>query len=143
MTLLSLSKCQSPNNSSFQSYLHTGDHIIQNTHYRNTPTLGLDNTYVPIGCFRDKQHQNGRPLPEMVGNHRNGINWHQMSETVKKCADDTWQKQFAVFGVQFYGECWSGATGYITYDKDGFNLIGCWEGVGKTHNNYVYAFTSK
>lgn len=103
---------------------------------------GLDNTYVPIGCFRDKQHQNGRPLPEMVGNHRNGINWHQMSETVKKCADDTWQKQFAVFGVQFYGECWSGATGYITYDKDGFNLIGCWEGVGKTHNNYVYAFTS-
>ena len=65
-----------------------------------------------------------------------------MSETVKKCANDAWQKQFPVFGVQFYGECWSGPSGYVTYDKDGFNLQGCWEGVGRTRNNYVYAFTS-
>ncbi|XP_078352920.1 A disintegrin and metalloproteinase with thrombospondin motifs 1-like isoform X2 [Oculina patagonica] len=100
-----------------------------------------DMTHVPIGCFKDK-HQGGRPLPELVGNHRRGINWHQMSETVQKCAQDAWQKQFPVFGVQFYGECWSGPSGYVTYDKDGFNLQGCWEGVGRTRNNYVYAFTS-
>jgi len=100
-----------------------------------------DKTYVPIGCFRDNQYD-GRPLPEMIGNHRKNINWYHMSETVKKCADDAWQKQFAVFGVQFYGECWSGPSGYVTYDKDGFNLQGCWEGVGRNRNNYVYAFTS-
>jgi len=65
-----------------------------------------------------------------------------MSSTVRKCAEDAWRKKFAVFGVQFYGECWSGLDGYETYDKDGLNLQGCWEGVGKVRNNYVYAFTS-
>ena len=62
---------------------------------------------------------------------------------MKKCALDAWREQFAVFGVQFYGECWSGILGYETYDKDGFNSQGCWEGVGKSHHNYVYALTSK
>lgn len=99
-------------------------------------------TYVPIGCFKDKQ-TGGRPLPELIANHRKNINWHQMSETVQKCANDAWQRHFPVFGVQFYGECWSGPEGYVTYNKDGFNLDGCWEGVGRTRNNYVYAFTSK
>lgn len=79
----------------------------------------------------------------MVGNHRRNINWHHMQSTVAKCAEDAWSKKYAVFGVQFYGECWSGLQGYETYDKDGFNLQGCWEGVGKTRNNYVYAFTGK
>jgi len=99
-------------------------------------------SYVPIGCFEDKKSGEGRPLPDLVGNHRNGINWYHMSSTVRKCAEDAWRKKFAVFGVQFYGECWSGLDGYETYDKDGLNLQGCWEGVGKVRNNYVYAFTS-
>lgn len=99
-------------------------------------------SYAPIGCFKDK-HQGERPLPKLVGNHRKNINWYHMGETVRKCAADAWTKHFAVFGIQFYGECWSGPSGYVTYDEDGFNLQGCWEGVGKTKNNYVYAFTSK
>lgn len=102
---------------------------------------GSDSSYVPIGCFQDNRVR-GRPLPEMVGNHRNNIDWHNMSSTVNKCAQDAWRNKYAVFGVQFYGECWSGITGYKTYDKDGFNLHGCWEGVGRSLNNYVYAFTS-
>lgn len=79
----------------------------------------------------------------MIGNHRNNINWYHMRETVMKCAKDAWAKNYIVFGVQFYGECWSGASSYKTYDKDGLNKIGCWEGVGMERNNYVYAFTSK
>lgn len=78
-----------------------------------------------------------------AANFRNGIDWHHMSKTVKNCAEDALSKHYDVFGVQFYGECWSGDEGYKTYDKDGFNLQGCWEGVGKSNNNYVYAFTSK
>lgn len=65
-----------------------------------------------------------------------------MTETVMKCAKDAWAKNYTVFGVQFYGECWSGASSYKTYDKDGLNKIGCWEGVGRERNNYVYAFTN-
>ncbi|KAJ7383377.1 metalloendopeptidase [Desmophyllum pertusum] len=96
--------------------------------------------YAPIGCFKD-MNQARRPLPELIGNYRKDINWQHMSKTVMKCAQDAWKKQFPVFGVQFYGECWSGAKGYVTYSNDGFNLQGCWEGVGRTNNNYVYAFT--
>ena len=103
---------------------------------------GTSFSYVPIGCFKDK-HNGIRPLPEMIGNHRNNINWYHMTETVMKCAKDAWAKNYTVFGVQFYGECWSGASSYKTYDKDGLNKIGCWEGVGMERNNYVYAFTSK
>lgn len=103
---------------------------------------GSDMSYFPIGCFMDK-HIGERPLEKLVANFRNGIDWYHMSKTVKKCAEDALSKHYDVFGVQFYGECWSGDEGYKTYDKDGFNLQGCWEGVGKSNNNYVYAFTSK
>lgn len=102
---------------------------------------GSNMSYFPIGCFKDK-HSSERPLEKLVANLRGGIDWYHMEKTIRKCAKDAWSKHYDVFGIQFYGECWSGAEGYKTYDKDGFNLQGCWEGVGKSSNNYVYAFTS-
>ena len=98
---------------------------------------------VPIGCFRDFHEPKlaDRPLPKMIGNHRGSINWHNMSTTVTQCAADALAGGYHVFGVQFYGECWSGRLGYKTYDQDGFSRRGCWSGVGKSRNNYVYAFT--
>ena len=98
-------------------------------------------SYVPVGCFRDR-NAGVRPLPELLSSYRYHIDWNRVNLMVEKCAQDAWAKQFPVFGVQYYAECWSGRSGYLTYDKDGPNLDGCWQGVGKGWNNYVYAFTS-
>lgn len=103
---------------------------------------GLNNmSYVPVGCFRDR-NAGVRPLPELLSSYRYHIDWNRVNLMVEKCAQDAWAKQFPVFGVQYYAECWSGRSGYLTYDKDGPNLDGCWQGVGKGWNNYVYAFTN-
>lgn len=45
-----------------------------------------------------------------------------------------------MFGVQYYGECWSGPLGHKSYDIDGPSNK-CWEGVGGSGSNYVYAFS--
>lgn len=43
---------------------------------------------------------------------------------------------FQYFGLQFYGECWSGG---IVYDKYGVSPPdSCWKGVGKKWANFVY-----
>ena len=44
---------------------------------------------------------------------------------------------YKVFGLQFYGECWSGHQADTTYDKHGPS-VNCWEGVGTTLSNFVY-----
>ena len=41
------------------------------------------------------------------------------------------------FGVQFYGECWSGPEASLTYNRYGPS-DSCWEGVGKDWTNMVY-----
>ena len=41
------------------------------------------------------------------------------------------------FGVQFYGECWSGPDAGETFARDG-NSEDCYEGVGKRKTNAVY-----
>lgn len=51
---------------------------------------------------------------------------------------------FKVFGVQFYGECWSGENAELTYDKygssDDCDLI---NKVGKNWSNFVYRLVGK
>lgn len=41
------------------------------------------------------------------------------------------------FGVQFYGECWSGPDAGETFARDGTSED-CYEGVGKRKTNAVY-----
>lgn len=41
------------------------------------------------------------------------------SSEVALCAEAVSEKGFKVFGLQFYGECWSGETAAQTYDRDG------------------------
>ena len=98
-------------------------------------------SYVPVGCFHDSR-VGGRPLPELISSYRRNIDWGNINAIVGYCAHDTWKRQYPVFGVQFYAECWSGPFGHLTYDKDGFSWNGCWEGVGRAWNNFVYAFKS-
>ena len=109
---------------------------------------GLENRqYVPLGCFRDRKDD--KALPIQVENFRgNGINWKDMSQTVKRCAIATAKKypKLEVFGLQFYGECYSGYNGLETYSKHGqvpysddINTY-CWSGVGGPGFNFVYKF---
>lgn len=89
-----------------------------------------------LGCFKDKS---ARALPELVKNIRPQIDWYHMGNTVRDCAKLVQDKGYKVFGVQFYGECWSGAANMVQYDKYGVAPPEkCWEGVGKHWTNYVY-----
>jgi len=95
--------------------------------------------FVPIGCYKDSSRF--RALPEMVANLRGKINWWNLDKTVAECSHKVVQKNstYKVFGIQFYGECWSGSGGDKTYSEYG-SSPNCWKGVGGSRANYVYAF---
>ena len=42
--------------------------------------------YVALGCFKDSK--SFRALPDLVGNMRGKIDWHNMAKTVKECAHE-------------------------------------------------------
>lgn len=95
--------------------------------------------FVALGCYRDSSHF--RALPELVANLRKKINWRKMDKTVEECAHEVVLKNstYKVFGIQFYGECWSGDEGDKTYSEYGTSP-NCWKGVGGSTANFVYAF---
>jgi hypothetical protein len=45
------------------------------------------------------------------------------------------------FGLQQYGECWSGKDAELTYARDG-SSDACVKKVGKTGANFVYKFVN-
>ncbi|KAK3728149.1 hypothetical protein QZH41_019468 [Actinostola sp. cb2023] len=76
--------------------------------------------YKAIGCYKDDSR---RPLPEQILNERDTtsivyggrlINWHDWDNYIEgfacRCAELAQKKGYSVFGLQFYGECWSGAS---------------------------------
>lgn len=110
------------------------------------PFIG-DRLYEPLGCYADGVTD--RALPILVKNLRkDGIDWHDMSKTIDKCAYETAKKdlKLKVFALQFYGECYSGYDGLKTYNKFGARPYSdkdtrfCWAGVGKQAINFVYKF---
>ena len=47
------------------------------------------------------------------------------------------------FGVQFWGECWSGPAAHVTYDNFG-QASNCYKNmVGLHFSNYVYRLTGE
>ncbi|EDO36368.1 predicted protein [Nematostella vectensis] len=70
-----------------------------------------------LGCYRDID----RPLPKLVANLRSNIDWHDMSKTIAECEKmvKAMHPTWTVFGIEFYGECWSGENGASTYAQDG------------------------
>ena len=76
-------------------------------------------------------------LPE---NLLKNINWNDMTITVTACAELVQRSGLAVFGIQFYGECWSGVDAWKTYDKYGPSKD-CWSGVGREGSYFVYKLT--
>eukprot|EP00795_Rhopilema_esculentum_P016916 gene16916-8404_t len=73
------------------------------------------------GCYRDTQ-QSPRPLPDLLFSDREVISWTSwdsfMQSLVCKCAEESAKQQRKIFGLQYYGECWS-STATDTYAKDG------------------------
>ena len=47
-----------------------------------------------------------------------------------------------MFGLQYFGECWSGKDALLNYDKYG-RSDNCINGVGKASTNYVYRIKGK
>lgn len=97
--------------------------------------------YKPIGCFRDGG-RNPRPLSTLLADLRNKIDWYNLNKTIDECSRLADKKGFNVFGVQFYGECWSGKGAEFSYGKDG-KANKCVAGVGQERANYVYRFLKK
>ena len=68
-----------------------------------------------------------------------------------RCATVAFNKGYRVMGLQFYGECWSGLTAHLDYDKIGItdtcidekykhvgNKPDCQAGTGTDSTNFVY-----
>ncbi|XP_048583040.1 uncharacterized protein LOC116617528 [Nematostella vectensis] len=97
--------------------------------------------FEPIGCFQDRNQS--RALPELLANYRPLIKWktQDFSEIVSMCAEKANQNDYQVFGMQFYGECWSGPSGGVTYDEYGPSdncVQNASRPVGKDWANFVY-----
>ena len=85
-----------------------------------------------------------RPLPLLVKNYRRPrkIDWNNLNNTIRACAKEVEKAGYMYFGLQFYGECWSGPQAHLTYDEDGESK-GCIDGVGMQRANFVYRLVFK
>lgn len=98
------------------------------------PFLSFSVQFESLGCFKDSRP---RSLPLLVENLRKYIDWNDMTKTVRACAELVQRRGLAIFGIQFYGECWSGVDARKTYDKYGPSK-NCWSGVGREGSYFVY-----
>ncbi|KAJ7328139.1 Lysyl oxidase-like 4 [Desmophyllum pertusum] len=92
-----------------------------------------------LGCWIDNPGK--RILTDFYSNRRVGINWQNLGETVLNCAKDavTSGKDYNLFAVQFYGECFS-QEGNPLYKKMMAAPHACVHGVGELSHNAVYGF---
>ncbi|XP_068756342.1 matrilin-2-like isoform X2 [Montipora capricornis] len=144
--------------------------ILQTWHIQGQNQFATCNrAWTKIGCFKDKVKPS-RPLPEMLLNDRDRfskyhqpgyrLNWNKWSQSQHslacRCAEKALQKGYRVFGLQFYGECWSGPFAEFNYSRDG-NSDNCImnlqaptacvkddpkECVGQKNTNYIYMLTA-
>ncbi|XP_031550039.1 uncharacterized protein LOC116287487 isoform X2 [Actinia tenebrosa] len=117
-----------------------------------------------LGCYSDRHIKGARPFPnyvltDRVDSTRGDIfthvlldwrNWDTyMPQLACRCAKKAKSLGHTTFGVQYYGECWTGNNADYTYDRDksSKNCIDkCYEPCkpyekycsGKQFANYVY-----
>ena len=91
-----------------------------------------------MGCYKDTMKK-PRPLPVLVENFRwpRRIDWNNLNRTIQACAEKVKEAGYVYFGLQFYGECWSGPQAHLTYAEDGKSKR-CILGVGEGKANFVY-----
>ncbi|KAJ7390458.1 hypothetical protein OS493_025159 [Desmophyllum pertusum] len=128
------------------------------------PTCSLE--YEKVGCFQDR-HRSQRPLPSYLMNDRDVfhhtfsgklIDWRNWDVYVPdlacRCAKKAHEKGMTFFGLQFYGECWSGANSQNTFAMDGPHQActdQCYQPchpyskfcVGQNFVNFVYKIKSR
>jgi hypothetical protein len=77
----------------------------------------------------------------MYTNYRSNIRWQLYPDTmyiIKACAENAYRQGFkTLFGIQYYGECWSDGFAEERYNKYGASS-NCEHGVGKNWANMVY-----
>ncbi|CAH3034686.1 unnamed protein product, partial [Porites lobata] len=117
--------------------------------------------YTRVGCFDDSMVQ-PRPLSQLLMTDRDptspvysGIPVHwgmwdvYFPKLICRCAAKAKAKGYNVFGIQHYGECWSGCGSEDTYSRDGssskcitYDYDNCnpqyKDCVGKNHTNFVF-----
>lgn len=80
-------------------------------------------------------------MPMLLKNFRGSIDWNNLSQIVKKCADEALNRHQEYFAIQFWGECWAGEEADLTYDMYGEDPKGCYNNmVGMAFHNMVYKF---
>ncbi|XP_065676601.1 delta-like protein A isoform X2 [Hydra vulgaris] len=82
-----------------------------------------------VGCYHDFGPISGkRPFPILV-NYRSLIDWNNKKVSFEnitmKCSSYAKENGFEYFGIEFWGECWTGATPDINYARDGESTL-CW-----------------
>ncbi|XP_032235489.2 coadhesin [Nematostella vectensis] len=130
------------------------------------PHVTCSRSWVKVGCFHDSLSP--RPFPyelindrDIFSNHSDGhlIDWRKWKESMHslacRCAEKARASGYRMFGLQFYGECWSGPSAELRYSNDGPSencfqqLIKPYtcvksdpvECVGGAKTNYVYMLT--
>ncbi|XP_028403466.1 uncharacterized protein LOC114526148 [Dendronephthya gigantea] len=120
-----------------------------------------------LGCYRDRKQKNtnDRPLSDYLLTDRDkrhsvssgrDIDWYNydtyLPELACRCAMKTVEEGWDTFGLQYYGECWSGERGNVTYYQDGETSTcknKCFKTctksdsfcTGEQKTNYVYRIT--
>jgi hypothetical protein len=104
--------------------------------------------WTKIGCYHDRVLPD-RPLPNELVNRRDPINnnfdgyyidWDNYNTTLHAlactCAGKAHSLRHEYFGLQFFGECWSGVQN-PTFGRDGLGKAGdCINGAEKTCNDH-------
>ncbi|XP_065652500.1 A disintegrin and metalloproteinase with thrombospondin motifs 6 isoform X3 [Hydra vulgaris] len=95
---------------------------------------------VMLGCFSDDLNL-PRPLPSFLDNFQESLNWNllNVNEILRLCALSTNRRGWSVFGLQYYGECWSGENASNSYDRAG-ESHDCIDGIGGVNANSIYRF---
>ena len=121
-----------------------------------------DVMYKKMGCYHDpgsygNNHQ--RPLRNLLLNWRHKVDWtdgwnNHLRNMACKCAELAKQNGYRYFGLQYYGECWSGIHSSDLFNSSTSNK--CWghrpdykncddnsltECIGQAHQNYIYEVT--
>eukprot|EP00794_Sanderia_malayensis_P009970 gene9970-10993_t len=97
-----------------------------------TPGSICTTKFEKVGCFHDPVKTKHRPLPELLDSHRDItshahhghlVNWNNYRASLEKlvchCAERAKKRGHTHFGIEYYGECWSGKHSSKTYNKYG------------------------
>lgn len=84
-----------------------------------SPHVSCNRTYKKLGCFK----ANSKPLDTLLITDRGKVDWENWEAYVHslacRCTEATRKRGFTHFGLQNFGECWSGSDADKRYKRDG------------------------